>query len=432
MGSEMCIRDRYLYLCSKMDNKIFDELLRIKKEVAGISGSKSNTFAMSYGCGAIGSSLGFTKIAVAANQRHSFKDNGKLEIPPNMSELSNGQLYFYLENARSFEGTERNDIFAHQIIDILKNRFRYLPYHVKLEALSSIMWLGDMSEQRIEELTNILQETLEAENHIFITTEIIEQLKRLGAFEGDSNEHRLVVRNQINEVLHGTNLNDDDKSELALAVYVGMFDHPYSGAFCEEIYALDNHDQHDLYRWAMQAKGLAHGLSSRYVIRDVAEFDNPDDAPLMASFATLPDPENISPQDAMATFSLSCRFLAKHRVSLPIITPKNDAEICLRSIRDLIYAIESGDEDLNRIWAPILNTRPELAVGCVAQIDEALNDPFGRPENSIFDRISLIDLCPAECLSLSRSFIDNKIRACLLYTSPSPRDLSTSRMPSSA
>ena len=27
---------------------------------------------------------------------------------------------------------------------------------------------------------------------------------------------------------------------------------------------------------------------------------------------------------------------------------------------------------------------------------------------------------------------DNEIKACLLYTSPSPRDLSTSRMPSSA
>ena len=29
-------------------------------------------------------------------------------------------------------------------------------------------------------------------------------------------------------------------------------------------------------------------------------------------------------------------------------------------------------------------------------------------------------------------FIDSRLQACLLYTSPSPRDLSTSRMPSSA
>ena len=37
----------------------------------------------------------------------------------------------------------------------------------------------------------------------------------------------------------------------------------------------------------------------------------------------------------------------------------------------------------------------------------------------------LIDLNP-------QTYVDNIFKACLLYTSPSPRDLSTSRMPSSA
>ena len=31
-----------------------------------------------------------------------------------------------------------------------------------------------------------------------------------------------------------------------------------------------------------------------------------------------------------------------------------------------------------------------------------------------------------------REFLMDKVKSCLLYTSPSPRDLSTSRMPSSA
>ena len=30
------------------------------------------------------------------------------------------------------------------------------------------------------------------------------------------------------------------------------------------------------------------------------------------------------------------------------------------------------------------------------------------------------------------SYVNSQLRSCLLYTSPSPRDLSTSRMPSSA
>ena len=35
-------------------------------------------------------------------------------------------------------------------------------------------------------------------------------------------------------------------------------------------------------------------------------------------------------------------------------------------------------------------------------------------------------------LELARDIAQQRINACLLYTSPSPRDLSTSRMPSSA
>ena len=33
---------------------------------------------------------------------------------------------------------------------------------------------------------------------------------------------------------------------------------------------------------------------------------------------------------------------------------------------------------------------------------------------------------------IDETFLDNTVITCLLYTSPSPRDLSTSRMPSSA
>ena len=37
-----------------------------------------------------------------------------------------------------------------------------------------------------------------------------------------------------------------------------------------------------------------------------------------------------------------------------------------------------------------------------------------------------------ESLAVSVNVIDRELISCLLYTSPSPRDLSTSRMPSSA
>ena len=88
---------------------------------------------------------------------------------------------------------------------------------------------------------------------------------------------------------------------------------------------------------------------------------------------------------------------------------------------------------------------------------DMLKDNFGRSFPYI--RMSITDVCNFKCgyclpngyqvdKSDNRKFLHldeikrlakcfyelgvNKIRICLLYTSPSPRDLSTSRMPSSA
>jgi len=75
------------------------------------------------------------------------------------------------------------------------------------------------------------------------------------------------------------------------------------------------------------------------------------------------------------------------------------------------------------VHAQIL-TRSKMFCGCSA-------DWFGQPPNT--------QVCPV-CLALPGSLpygIQRRVEiaramACLLYTSPSPRDLSTSRMPSSA
>ena len=48
------------------------------------------------------------------------------------------------------------------------------------------------------------------------------------------------------------------------------------------------------------------------------------------------------------------------------------------------------------------------------------------------DLSPLAELKKLECLSFDRAPVSDLSPLCLLYTSPSPRDLSTSRMPSSA
>ena len=49
-----------------------------------------------------------------------------------------------------------------------------------------------------------------------------------------------------------------------------------------------------------------------------------------------------------------------------------------------------------------------------------------------FERAEFLDLCRDTIEEYTQAMRETAARVCLLYTSPSPRDLSTSRMPSSA
>ena len=53
--------------------------------------------------------------------------------------------------------------------------------------------------------------------------------------------------------------------------------------------------------------------------------------------------------------------------------------------------------------------------------------PAGKPAFTVAEALSAYDMLDSETV-----VVKAQIHACLLYTSPSPRDLSTSRMPSSA
>ena len=47
-------------------------------------------------------------------------------------------------------------------------------------------------------------------------------------------------------------------------------------------------------------------------------------------------------------------------------------------------------------------------LGCLGQVQEAMNEHWGGRDDSIYSLISLIDLCPKECLKISRDFVENK------------------------
>ena len=64
--------------------------------------------------------------------------------------------------------------------------------------------------------------------------------------------------------------------------------------------------------------------------------------------------------------------------------------------------------------------------------DEAAVSSYERSKEKLFSPVLLAHPRPKAKLTLTTDASDIAIGACLLYTSPSPRDLSTSRMPSSA
>ena len=92
---------------------------------------------------------------------------------------------------------------------------------------------------------------------------------------------------------------------------------------------------------------------------------------------------------------------------------------------------KAGDWSVGTNAAPVLEYVGNLISGVATSPDVA----FGSG-TSISGKYFTDDMTAwrgtADLYFTSDSLVDESFRLCLLYTSPSPRDLSTSRMPSSA
>ena len=87
-----------------------------------------------------------------------------------------------------------------------------------------------------------------------------------------------------------------------------------------------------------------------------------------------------------------------------------------------------GDPVHNSMYRYLWSNGPKE---CLEFADYSFDEHFGKPIPSFPPRAVLYDYIIGR---LNKGKMKNKIKfnTCLLYTSPSPRDLSTSRMPSSA
>ena len=85
-----------------------------------------------------------------------------------------------------------------------------------------------------------------------------------------------------------------------------------------------------------------------------------------------------------------------------------------------------------------LDNNLKLAENAVLSVEESLNQIFQERSNQVFQKLeNILTIFKEEKVSTSHfnqssGSGHDDISSCLLYTSPSPRDMSASRMPSSA
>lgn len=398
-----CLQD-YLDLCWAMDARLLEERARIAPEAkAAKVGLRSPSFALAYY--SFGSEIGFSRIL-----HRGYRGWGReqsLPLPPlNVSDLSSGQLHFYLENRRSFFGAEEPDRLAKELILVLRNRFSQEPYHVQLAALHAVGLARQASEEALAELTQAIQDLDVAPTNWAIGSSVIDALKWLGALEEDAEGAREGIRAEIAEALV-----DGADGSLALSVYTRMLDHPFDSIYCEEIYALEEHQRHTLYRRALGSVEITRSFSLKWICYEVLQLDDPADVDLFARFTSLPDRTNAFPQDEWNAFTKSLRFLGRHGALLPPSDGVEPREICLKAIRVLIFAAESGRPgDLaaaGRAWANLEALPAGLVIGCLSEVHAALTgrDDWGDVKLP-YEPLDIRRIYPAECLRLARRFLE--------------------------
>ncbi|WP_330084846.1 NERD domain-containing protein [Methylocystis iwaonis] len=406
----------YLDLCGAMDARLLEERARIAPEAkAAKVGLRSPSFALAYY--GLGRRIGFSRI-----DHHGYRDWGREPSSPlpllDVSDLSSGQLHFYLENRRSFLGAEGPDRFAKELIFVLRDRFSREPYHVQLAALHAVSFAREASEETLAELTQAIQDLDVAPTNWAIGSSVIDALKWLGALDEDAEGAREGIRAEVAEALA-----DGADGSLALSVYTGMIDHPFDSIYCEEFYALEENERHTLCRRALGSVEIKRSISLKWICNEVLELDDPADIDLFARFTSLPDRTNVFPQDEWDAFAKSLRFLGRHGALLPPSDGVEPREICLNAIRVLVFAAESGRPgDLaaaGLAWANLEALPAGLVIGCFSEVHAALTERHDWGGGKLpYEPLDIRLTYPAECLRLARRFLEEASQVEYFHQAP--------------
>ncbi|KFX64045.1 hypothetical protein KBK24_0120505 [Burkholderia sp. K24] len=411
--------DGYLELCARMDERLTSERKRLAEAAREVSFPlRSRSFELAYY--GFGTRIGFTHVARAGHP--SFR-----ELPAeakrrqfSLAAMSSGQVHFFLENRRAFFGDADACQFAEELIYLMRERFRFEPYHVQLAALHAAGFARLAPAETVERLVKSIDALDVAPTNWAISTSIIDALKMLGALDDEGEGSREQIRSELASVL------GDDESlvdrDLALSLCLRMFDHPFDSIYCEEIDALDENLRRRLYRRALGASDIKKCMSLSWLSGKVASFEDMADVSLMQPLATLPESSNPFPQEEWGGFVVAIRFLGRHGAELPGTDDELPASLCLSEIRILIYAAESRRppdmERARQAWRTLHAMPTQLVVGCLSEVHAALTERHWSETDRTYDALNLVEVYPADCLKVARRFVEDGVDAQYFHRVP--------------
>jgi hypothetical protein len=412
--------DTYLGLCAEMDELLAAERRRLAEAAREKQFPlRSQSFALAYY--GFGNQIGFTHVARAGHPGFRELSGGAERPEVSLAKMSSGQLHFFLENRRAFFGDHDEGRFAEELIYILRERFRWEPYHVQLAALHAVGFARQAPEEMLGRLVEAINALDVNPSNWAINSSIIDALKILGAIDDQGEAAREQIKRELDSVL-GDDEDAVDK-DLALSLCLRMFDHPFDSIYGEEIFELDENLRRRLYRRALGASDIKSCMNLAWLSRQVASFEDASDAPLLQPLAGLPDPSNPFAQEEWGGFVLVTRFLGRHGVELPPVVGETAADRCLADIRTLIYAAESrrqsDTETARRTWQRLHTMPAQLVIGCLSEVHDALAERhFWGEADQAYQALNLVDIYPADCLKVARRFVEDGVEAQYFHRVP--------------
>lgn len=213
-------------------------------------------------------------------------------------QLSDGQLCLILRMLH--RAPECGLWVAPTITDIIKNRWKSAPYHLRIEIMdiASFCWKA-VDADRLA-LISVVSDLFDNEN-ILQNTMLFETLGSLGALDEEAEKHELDVRTEIDELLnHPMN---EYSCVAAYRAYCSQFDHPLSNAYYNVISALDvSHRKAFLQMAARAALTDEYPSCVDLLIVQLMKFGDSNLASLIEPWLRLPTKETGFIDERIAIF----------------------------------------------------------------------------------------------------------------------------------